>query len=408
MAYPSPPKTMHTVKKRPWSQVEDDALIQLVSMYGPEQWMKISKDHGSRNAKQCRERYHQNLKPTINRGRITAEEGVIIERLRVEKGPKWVEISRALGGRSDNQIKNWYNGQKNRRIRVHAHNGQQVILDGVQHSSSAVKPVDVAMLQRRGHKGPYPRGNGAHYNLPRPSPTISQISEAPSLVSDASSTGPGISPSSITAYLACANAWPLAEDSLRSNLPPLHQLPSLLPYNIVIENPFRSPTYRQGANPASLQRRKAQATDYPGLQILRQDHVAHRRETHVVDNWPFPRPSYTLGLVSGQLPPVRSLLSSQNGSSFSGAQTQDVPPTPPLGVNPTPRTLPRTHTDGYGALGGILSPLCSHLRSSSSYSPRPNSRRAPYPSYIRPAHASAAAASHGPLEGRMSLANLLG
>ena len=382
--------------------------MQLVSMYGPEQWMEISKDHGSRNAKQCRERYHQNLKPTINRGPITAEEGVHIERLHAEKGPKWAEISRALGGRSDNQVKNWYNGQKNRRTKMHAHNGHQVILDGVQHSLSAVKPVDVAMLQRHGHINPYSRGNVVHYHHPRPSPTTSQISEAPSLISDASSTSPGISPSSITAYPACANAWPLMEDPLRSNLPPLHQLPALLPSSTAANSPFRSPTHRRSANPARLEHRKAQATAYPDLQTSRQGYSAHRTESHVGDKWPFSRPPYTLEPVSGQLPPVRSLLASQDGSSFSRAQTQDVPPRTPLRLGPTRRTTSRVYAERDGALGGIRSPPYSQLRSSSSYSPRSRSRHAPYPSYIHPAHVSAATAPHESMKGRMSLANVLG
>ena len=370
--------------------------------------MEISKDHGTRNAKQCRERYHQNLKPTINRGPITAEEGVIIERLHAEKGPKWAEISRALGGRSDNQVKNWYNGQKNRRTKMHTHNGQQVVFDGVQHSLSAVKPVDVAMLQRRGHINPYSRGNVVHYHPSRLSPTTSHISEAPSLISDASSTSPGISPSSMTAYPACANAWPLAEDPLRSNLSPLHHLPALLPSNTVADSPFRSPTHRQSANSTPWEHRDAQVTDYPDLRTSRQDHVAHRTETHVGDNWPASRSSHTLEPVPGQLPPVRSLLASQNGSSFSGAQTQDVPPTPPLRMGPTRRSLPRAYADRDGASRGIRSPPYHHRRPSSTYSPRPKSRHAPYPSCVHPAHAPAATAPHDSMKGRMSLANVLG
>ena len=223
MALPGPARLMQMVKKGPWSEMEDKRLLDLVSYHGAESWMDISKEHGSRNAKQCRERYHQNLKSSINRGPITPEEGVAIERYHAEKGPKWAEIARALGGRSDNQVKNWYNGQKNRRTKMSAHGGQSMP-HGTQQSLSAVRPVDTQLLQQRGHMNPYSRRSIDHQS--KLSPTTSQISEAPSLISDASSTSPAISPSPNTAYPAQPNlassilsSW--TEDSLRPVLPPL-------------------------------------------------------------------------------------------------------------------------------------------------------------------------------------------
>ena len=230
MALLAPARVMQMVKKGPWSEIEDQRLLDLVSYHGAESWMDISKEHGSRNAKQCRERYHQNLKSSINRGPITPEEGVAIERLHTEKGPKWAEIARALGGRSDNQVKNWYNGQKNRRTKMNAHGGQ-VALQGAQHSLSALRPVDAQVLQQRGHVNPYATRSVDH--LPRFSPTTSQISEAPSLISDASSTSPGMSPSPNTIYptqpgLSNANLTTWSEESSRRPvLPPLcNALPS--------------------------------------------------------------------------------------------------------------------------------------------------------------------------------------
>ncbi|KAL4776827.1 Homeodomain-like protein [Aspergillus nidulans var. acristatus] len=107
-----------THRRGPWVPEEDQLLLQLVREQGPNNnWVRISQHMHYRSPKQCRERYHQNLKPSLNRDPISAEEGLAIERMVNEMGRCWAEIARRLGNRSDNAVKNWWNGNMNRKKR---------------------------------------------------------------------------------------------------------------------------------------------------------------------------------------------------------------------------------------------------------------------------------------------------
>ena len=104
-------------RRGPWLPEEDATLIHLVRTQGPNNWVRISQHMQHRSPKQCRERYHQNLKPSLNHEPISAHEGEAIEQLVQEMGKRWAEIARRLGNRSDNAVKNWWNGSMNRRKR---------------------------------------------------------------------------------------------------------------------------------------------------------------------------------------------------------------------------------------------------------------------------------------------------
>lgn len=104
-------------RRGPWVPEEDQLLLNLVHEQGPNNWVRISQHMHYRSPKQCRERFHQNLKPSLNREPISSDEGLMIERMVNEMGKRWAEIARRLGNRSDNAVKNWWNGSMNRKRR---------------------------------------------------------------------------------------------------------------------------------------------------------------------------------------------------------------------------------------------------------------------------------------------------
>ncbi|KAI8958522.1 hypothetical protein F5Y11DRAFT_34441 [Daldinia sp. FL1419] len=105
-------------RRGPWTHREDEILKEIVEQQGALNWVKIAQRVQTRSPKQCRERYHQNLKPGLNHSPITPEEGAIIEKMVCSMGKRWAEIARALNNRSDNAVKNWWNGSMNRRQRL--------------------------------------------------------------------------------------------------------------------------------------------------------------------------------------------------------------------------------------------------------------------------------------------------
>ncbi|CAH8381131.1 unnamed protein product [Eruca vesicaria subsp. sativa] len=98
------------VKKGPWMPEEDDKLIAYIDKNGYGNWRSLPNLAGlNRCGKSCRLRWMNYLRPDIRRGEFTDEEESTIVRLHALLGNKWSKIASHLPGRTDNEIKNYWN-----------------------------------------------------------------------------------------------------------------------------------------------------------------------------------------------------------------------------------------------------------------------------------------------------------
>uniref|UniRef100_A0A0D6R6C3 Uncharacterized protein n=1 Tax=Araucaria cunninghamii TaxID=56994 RepID=A0A0D6R6C3_ARACU len=105
------------LKKGPWTPDEDKKLMDYIKRHGHGSWRDLPKKAGLlRCGKSCRLRWTNYLRPDIKRGKFSIEEERLIITLHSVLGNKWSAIAASLPGRTDNEIKNYWNTHLKRRL----------------------------------------------------------------------------------------------------------------------------------------------------------------------------------------------------------------------------------------------------------------------------------------------------
>ncbi|CAH8349033.1 unnamed protein product [Eruca vesicaria subsp. sativa] len=105
------------MKRGPWTMEEDEILVSFINKEGEGRWRSLPKRAGLlRCGKSCRLRWMNYLRPSVKRGGITPDEEDLILRLHRLLGNRWSLIAGRIPGRTDNEIKNYWNTHLSKKL----------------------------------------------------------------------------------------------------------------------------------------------------------------------------------------------------------------------------------------------------------------------------------------------------
>ncbi|KAG6532118.1 transcription factor MYB61-like [Zingiber officinale] len=147
------------LRKGLWSPEEDEKLVEHINKYGHGSWSSVPKLAGlQRCGKSCRLRWINYLRPDLKRGTFSQQEEDLIIRLHEAMGNKWSQIAAQLPGRTDNEIKNYWNscikkklmqsGINSRKHAVEAHQVAETMC------SDSLAPSSSNLLQENSEPNP--------------------------------------------------------------------------------------------------------------------------------------------------------------------------------------------------------------------------------------------------------------
>uniref|UniRef100_A0A0D6QZX7 Uncharacterized protein n=1 Tax=Araucaria cunninghamii TaxID=56994 RepID=A0A0D6QZX7_ARACU len=106
------------LKKGPWTAEEDRKLVDFIANHGHCCWRTVPKLAGLlRCGKSCRLRWTNYLRPDLKRGVLSDMEEKLIIELHSHLGNRWAKIAAQLPGRTDNEIKNYWNTHIKKKLR---------------------------------------------------------------------------------------------------------------------------------------------------------------------------------------------------------------------------------------------------------------------------------------------------
>ncbi|EOA15243.1 hypothetical protein CARUB_v10028642mg [Capsella rubella] len=135
------------VKRGLWKPEEDMILKSYVETHGEGNWADISRRSGlKRGGKSCRLRWKNYLRPNIKRGSMSPQEQDLIIRMHKLLGNRWSLIAGRLPGRTDNEVKNYWNTHLNKKSNSRKQNAPESIAA----TTCTDKPV-ISTEVRRSH-----------------------------------------------------------------------------------------------------------------------------------------------------------------------------------------------------------------------------------------------------------------
>ncbi|KAB5544820.1 hypothetical protein DKX38_012932 [Salix brachista] len=100
-----------------WSKQEDQKLTDYIRKHGEGCWRSLPQAAGLlRCGKSCRLRWINYLRPDLKRGNFAEDEEDLIIKLHALLGNRWSLIAGRLPGRTDNEVKNYWNSHLRRKL----------------------------------------------------------------------------------------------------------------------------------------------------------------------------------------------------------------------------------------------------------------------------------------------------
>ncbi|KAL8245503.1 hypothetical protein R6Q59_011761 [Mikania micrantha] len=129
------------MRKGLWSPEEDEKLMKYMVTNGQGCWSDIARNAGlQRCGKSCRLRWINYLRPDVKRGAFSPQEEELIVHLHSLLGNRWSQIATRLPGRTDNEIKNFWNSTVKKRLKNSTSNSTS---SNTSHDSSSSEHRDI-------------------------------------------------------------------------------------------------------------------------------------------------------------------------------------------------------------------------------------------------------------------------